>query len=60
MAVHEGDKNEVWVAAAAKSMNIVYLNVWKQIYNKEKSQDLQGEEEEEEPLVYTCLGGSFH
>lgn len=61
IGVHEGDKNEVLVAIAAKSLNIVYLNVWKQIYNKEKQQELHsGEEDQEDTLEYTTVGGSFH
>jgi hypothetical protein len=34
MAVHELHKEEVYLAIANKSNNIVYLNVWKQIYSK--------------------------
>ncbi len=37
IATHEAGKNEVWVAVAAKSLNIVCINVWSQVYNKEKS-----------------------
>jgi hypothetical protein len=39
MAVHELHKEEVYLAVANKSNNIVYLNVWKQIYSKSRDEN---------------------